>query len=100
MQVFTFCEENYAKSTGAHTALSEIEQHEWDALTTSEGFNLATWVSVEKHRQRINFSEGKYFVTTQKKTNLFGCYPSVIANDQQCSNPARMCIVSFPLLVL
>lgn len=39
MQVFTFCEENYAKSTGAHTAFSEIEQHGLDAPTTSEGFN-------------------------------------------------------------
>lgn len=50
MQVFTFCEENYAKSTGAHTALSE-----WDALTTSEGL-----------------SEGKSYVTAQKRLIYFG----------------------------
>lgn len=47
MQVFTFCEENYAKRAGAHPALSEMEQHEWDDLGTSESFKQAAWVSVE-----------------------------------------------------
>lgn len=63
MQVFTFCEENYAKSTGAHKALSEIEQHEWYALTTVEGFHYAknTGYTLLRENKRIYFvSDGQF----------------------------------------
>lgn len=59
MQVFTFCEENYAKSTGAHTALSEMEQHEWDALATSEGFYWAYQKNTGYTLLKENISDNK-----------------------------------------
>lgn len=91
MQVFTFCGENYAKSAGAHTALSETEQHEWAALTTSESFCYATWASSEKH-YIYTFTSPKENILLLHKKNLFQFLPGVMLND------LFFCALALPLL--
>lgn len=90
MQVFTSCKENYAKSMGAHTALSEIEQHELDALITSESFNWETWLSVEGQDLPLWRKKTLIFCDCTKK--LFWFYLTMMENDQKDINFAFVCL--------
>lgn len=87
MQVFTFCEENYTKRTRAHPALSEMEQHEWDDLGTSEGFNQAAWASEENIGYTFtSLMKHILWLHRQMLINFVFTPPTGMANDRQGIN--------------